>query len=163
MQRLIEVFGAEAQSFQRALDHMLCLEAAGMLEARMQIAISLHPRFPLGMLRVAHQLLELAQLRLHRMQMAEGTLRGFDQRTTFVEVGLLSQVGDPQSARLTGRPLGRFFDARDDLEQRRLAGAVRADERDLVAAVGEEADTLEDALGAIPFAYVMTGQDSHLE
>ena len=103
------------------------------------------------MVGLGQQRFEFAQLGLHGVDMAERALRNANQRTPAVEMRFLGQIRDAQTTRLADIALGRVFDIGDHLDQRRLAGAVRPDQRDLVAAIHHKADAFEDAVGTIPF------------
>ena len=77
----------------------------------------------------------------------EGVLRLLADGALAVEAGFLRQVGDPQTApgRRPRRSLG-VLDAGDDLEQGRFAGAVDADEGDMLLLDDLEGDAAEDFL-----------------
>ena len=56
-------------------------------------------------------------------------------------------------------PRVRRLDAREDAHQRRLAGAVRADQRDAVAALDQQVDAVEDAGRAVGLADALQLED----
>ena len=77
-----------------------------------------------------------------------------------VEHGLLRQKADREAGRQRGLTLNFVIEARHDLEQRRLARAVRSDDADLRAVEKREPDVLEDdRVGRIRLAQTLHGVD----
>ena len=72
-----------------------------------------------------------------------------------VELGLLREVADRQAPAHAEGAAVRRLDAGEDLRERRLAGAVGADEPDLLAAREREGRVVEDDLGTERLAEVL--------
>src|SRR5262249_55503919 len=130
---------AEPQAVQRALDPVLDRVAAAVLEALRQLAVALHALLPIGRAGVGQSMLQLADLLLHGGEMCKRCLHLLPERARAAKARLLRQVGRAPTPRDLRTALCRLLDAGDDPQQRALARAVDADERDLLAARDLEA------------------------
>ena len=75
-----------------------------------------------------HAALERPQFVFDRQQIGHGAQDLVVQRATRLHLGILRQVADDRARRQQHPPRVSLFEARDQLEQRRLARAVRADQ-----------------------------------
>ena len=82
-----------------------------------------------------------------------------EQRLARARVALLRQVPDGQGGRAApDRAAVRNVEAGEELEQRRLAGAVRPDEPDPCLGRHDEIDVREDDLGSMRFRDACGGE-----
>ena len=98
--------------------------AAGVLEARLRRRVSVHRRLVVSA--CGHRLLELLKLALERHEVSRSREDVLAQRQVLFERWALVVQRDPRALferELTAVPLGF---AREDAEQGRLAGPVRA-------------------------------------
>ena len=75
------------------------------------------------------------------------------------ERGILRHVADAQALARRARAGGRRLEAGQDLQQRRLAGAVRADEADVVVLEDAERQALEERRRAEGLGELLTGNE----
>jgi hypothetical protein len=115
------------------------------LEMVLQLTCALEQRLELRIVGcdVAQTLMQRAELVLHREHDAVRLHRAIEHRAVEPLGGLLRQVAEPRAAREHARTgLGGQL-AQDDAEQRRLARAVRADERDTVTRAEHPVEAVE--------------------
>ncbi len=85
------------------------------------------------------------------------------QRGGFVEflIGVLRQKADRLSARPMDRAAARFVHAGQDVQQRGLARAIRADERRALAVRQRQRDIAQHVVRAEGFGNMMSGKNRH--
>ena len=144
LERLGEVLGREAEAAERDLHARLDVVAAQMLELRLKLAVAPH----------LHGIREVGLQRLHLcLHLREAG----DAAQGIVEQRLLGRVGRrvlPREADARARLDDEFARVRrhlaeDDLEERRLARTVRADDADAIALVDAERDVRQDVLMSV--------------
>ena len=155
----VEVALREAEAAQRRRRPVAPGVAAGVLEPRLGLGVAAQRR--LVVVAGRHRLLEPAQLLLGLDQVARARERVLAQRQAAVERRPLVVQRDP-------RALGEGELAAVDLaladehpQQRRLAGAVRTGQRQAVAALDGERDSLEEQRAGELLAQVGSGDDGH--
>ena len=155
----VEVVVAEAEPAQHRGGAVAPVPAAGVLEARLRLAVAAHRRVVVGAAR--HRLLELAQLLLDPHQVGCARERVLPQRQAAVARRAL--VVERDARPLLERDLAALDRrlADDRAEQRRLAGAVLAREREPLAAVDGEGDPVEERVAGELLAEVGCDQDRH--
>src|SRR5688572_488505 len=92
----------------------------------------------------AEALRERGDLVAHVEQRLEGEAGLFVQRAAAVAQTVLRQVADRQAGRFDDQAAVGFLEPGEHLEQRRLAGAVRAAQTDALAIVDLPADVVEE-------------------
>ena len=157
----IEVVLGETEAAERRRRPIAPVVAARVLETRLGSCVPTERR--LGVVAVRHRLLERAQLLLGLDQVAGAGERVLAQGQAAVERRPLVVQGD-------SRALGEGELAAVDLaladehpQQRRLAGPVRAGEREPLAPVDGERDALEEQRAGELLAQVGSGDDHGLE
>ncbi len=101
---------------------------------------------------VAEPLLERCDLGAHVEQRLEREAGLFAQRAAAVVQPVLRQIADRQARGLDDVPAVGLVEPREHLQQRRLAGAVRAAQADALAVVDLPADGVEQDAIAERFA-----------
>src|SRR6266550_284142 len=124
--------------------------SAGVLEASLRRRIAIERRLIVGA--AGHRLLERGQLLLELHEVGGAREHVFAEREVALERRPLVVQGNacPLRERELAAVLLRL--AREDPEQRRLAGAVRAGQRDPVAALDLERDAVEQQVARELFA-----------
>ena len=86
---------------------------------------------------------------------------GFEHAVTGLEHRFLRHVADAHALRHLQQAVVELFEAGDDLQHRRLAGAVAADQPEAFAGFKREGSTIEQGHMAIGEVGVGEGKDSH--
>ena len=133
--------------------------AAGMLEPRLRLGIAVERR--LVVRAAGHRLLEPRELLLRRDEVARAGEDVLAQRQFLLERRPLVVQRDarPLLERELAAVLLRL--AREDPQQRRLAGAVRPGERNAVAPLDGERDAVEEDVPRELLAEVRCDDDCH--
>ena len=155
----VEVVVVEAEPAQDGRGAVAPVPAAGVLEPRLRLAVAAHRRVVVHPAR--HRLLELAELLLDPDEVGGARERVLAQRQAPVARRALVVQRDPRA--LLQRELAALDRrlADDRAEQRRLAGAVLAREREPLAAVDRERDPVEERIPGELLAEVGSDQDGH--
>ena len=148
--RDVRVRGRQAQRLHRELDVVVELPEVPFVDFVLEAA---HLRVELVELRVVRHLAQEAadlvvavELRLRLGDaLAHALLDGLGR----VELRLLRQIADTRGVGDDALPHELRVLAGEDLEERRLAGAVHADDADVGAVEEREVDVLEHGLGAV--------------
>ena len=148
--RLPQIVGGEAETAQDGGDLQVDAVALEPAEGLLQIAVALQHRAhgPSSECVVAEPLFERGDLVAHVEQRLEGEAGLLDQRAAAVVEAVLRQVADGQPGRLDDRAGVGLLEPGEHLEQRGLAGAVRAAEADALAVVDLPADRVEQDAAA---------------
>ncbi len=149
----IGVGGAEPQPAQHRGDAQIHAVAVAEAEPVLQVGI---PRqqavvLRLGQRGVRQPVLDVGHLRLHVEQGLERASRLLEHGAARMGQAVLGQVADGQVRRLGNHaPIG-LVEARQHLEQRGLAGAVRAAQADAVAVPDLPGDAVQEGADAEGF------------
>jgi hypothetical protein len=149
----VHLLGREAEAREHGARARLEPVAAERLEARLRLAVALDERVELALpLRVGERVLELVQLARRFGHGARAVERGLEHGLILELADVLAEVSDRRAAVDRDLPGVGLLLARDQPEDRGLAGAVRSDQPDLLAAVHrgrglEEQDLRAVALG----------------
>jgi hypothetical protein len=150
-ERAIHRLFGEADAGERAGHAGIALEAAARLEGRAAAVVARAERrrhLLAAAPRARHLLLERAQLALEQLEARERKVDLLPQARAARRVDLLLEARDARPLhRGDAAGIGRLFAGRD-LQQRRLAGAVRADQPDAVARGGRPGRRRGTAFGA---------------
>ena len=146
---LVEVVHGKAEAGQDRAGPALELVSPQALEAVLGLAVALEEALLLGTLaRGGDLVLETLDLVFERADLRGRRHHLGERRALPRDLGLLLQVADGGAAREGhGALVGRLL-AHDDLEQRRLAGPVRAHERPALAGVELQRGARVEELGA---------------
>ena len=142
------IAGRAAQRFHRQLQMAVERPAVDRIDLFLQRAHFFHERIEIGILgRIAHQRADLVETIDKVRNGANAVHDVFLHRLALIEVRLLRQIADGD---ILARPClaGEFLvDARHDLHQRGLAGAVWPDDADLGILIELQIDIAERGLG----------------
>ena len=144
--RLVHVRRGESQAAQHGRDLQLDAVALAPAEFLLQLAVARQHRrvLRLGAVVVAELILERRDLVAHVEQRLEREPRLLPQRAAGVMEAVLREVADRQAGRLDDEPPVGLVDARQHLQECRLAGTVRAAESDTLAVVDLPVDGIEE-------------------
>ena len=155
----VEVVIAEAEPAQHRGGAVAPAPAARVLEPRLRLAVAAHRRVVVDAAR--HRLLELAELLLDPDEVGGAGERVLAQRQAAVARRALVVQRDPRALLQRDLPALDRRLADDRPQQRRLAGAVLAGERQPLAAVDRERDPVEEGIPGELLAEVGGDQDGH--
>ena len=147
----VGVVGAEAEAAQHGGDAQVHAVAVGQPEAVLQVRSSgdsMASCSASGTDGVAEAVLDVVHLGLHVEQRLEGAARLLEDRAARVGQAVLRQVADGQARRLDDGAGVRLLEPGQHLEQRGLAGAVRAAQADPVAVPDLPGDVFEQGADA---------------
>ena len=144
---LLEVLFGETEAKGHAADAALVIVAAEQFEALDDLAVSLHRLFRMvdGNL-LLERLLALAE----RNDIIKGAQEFLVERAS-AEVGLLLDIADGRGLVELDRTAVRLFLTEQAAHECRLAGAIRPDKADLIAARDLETDIVEELIDAERF------------
>ncbi len=157
--RIVELVLREAEALQDFVRAMLDVVATGRLEVDAEAVIFLHQGVEI-VVGVRHPVLDLAHALLHLEDVRKCETSLLTKRVVAGEPGFLRQVCDPQAGRGDDLTIVRVLDAGDDAEYGRLAGAVDADESNVLAFLDLERDAREDLVRNVGLGEVGNGQDA---
>ena len=146
-ERPLEVRLVEPEARQRLLDLRDHVVAALVLEPVRQRVVAVVDGG--GVVAVGHRVLEPAHLRLDRVERLEGAGREVVERLGGVRLERLVDGGDPHRVGPDDLAGVRLLAAEGDAQEGRLAGAVAADEPDLLPGVVLPGDFPQHLLGAV--------------
>ena len=147
---------AEAEAREHLARAGLERVAAELLEARLHLAVALDDALHLvGAVRIGHGVLELVQLGRHRAHRAGAIHRLGHGAVPRHLADVLAEVADGDAAIDRDLALVGLLLAGDHAEQGGLAGAVRPDQADLLAAVESRRGLDEEDLVAVLLADVV--------
>ena len=157
----VGIVRAEAKAAQDRRDAQVHAVAVGEAEAILQLAVADQHRVVLVLRdrRVAKPVLDVVHLGLdveQRLKRAAGFL---EDRAARVRQPVLRQVADRQVGRLDDRARVRLVEAGEHLQQRGLAGAVRAAQADAVAVRDLPRDVVDQ--GAVAERFGEVGKLDH--
>ena len=136
-----------AQRFHRDLELVVERPAVDRVDLVLQLAHLLHQRVEIGVvLGIAHLRRAGVEAIDHVGDFARAVLDVLEHGLGRVELGLLRQIADGDVLARPGLAGEVLVDAGHDLHQRRLAGAVGADDADLGALVELQVDVAEHRL-----------------
>jgi len=141
------VLAPEAQAAEHPLDTVLVLVPAGQVESLLGFGIAGH-RFR-GVVGVRHLLGQGQELVLLATQRSKYGQHLVVEGAPAVELGALRQIAHAQPAGTMHAPVTGLIEAQKEAQQGCLAGAVGADQRDLVAMGDAQADAGKDVLRAV--------------
>ena len=156
MRRCSVCFG-EAETTQDATDFGLDGVAAASLEGLLQLGVARDEIVQVGAWG-GHLGLQCAHRLLHRQQVVDCREHLVVQRAAWLDAGVLRQVADDEARwQLRATAVG-VFEAGDDFEQRRLAGAVGRHQGGTLGGLERQRHVVEDALAAVVFPEVFDAQ-----
>ena len=138
--------GVDAEPAERLACVRLQLVAALVDVAMLHVAIALQQLRGVGPCAVGEQRLERGHLLVHRGEVLARCHHLVEDRLGDRLRSVLRQVADAQPALPFDLAGGRLSGAADQRQQRRLAGAVGADDGDAITRLDAERDALEHAL-----------------
>src|SRR5262249_25510772 len=143
-----DLLGREAEAGEDDLRARLELVAAELLEARLHLAVPLDDAVEI-VAGLGHAALEVVELGAELGDLA-GAGGGVGERRAAGELAdVLAEIADGGTARALDRAVVGLLLAGDEAKDRRLAGAVRSDEPDLLAGVELERRVDEKNLCAV--------------
>ncbi len=157
--RLGELSFGEAEAHQNLIGAVLDVVAAGGLEAGLEAVVLREQRFQLGSGRRTHCRLDLPHSIGRGKNRCERQACFLADRAIAGETRFLRQVGDAQARGVDDAPGVRVLQAGDDAEDGRFAGAIDADEGDVLALAQLEGDTGEDLVRNVRLGEIGDGKD----
>ena len=147
-----------AQRVHRLLELRVELPRVGVVDGFLQLAHLGQQRVEVGV-GLGHQAADLVEAVDLGLDVGHGLLDVAEDRLLLVERRLLLKDADGVPGREPRLTVRRRVEARHDLEDRRLAGAVRADDADLRARQEVQRHVVEDDLVAVRLARLVHGVD----
>jgi hypothetical protein len=131
---------AQAEAVERGLDLVVDVPGVGRIELDLQLVHALHDRIVVALAKLPGQRLVLGQ---HGLLLAHAAGDGVEHGHGRIEGRLLLDVGDLDALLHDEQAIVEFRTARDNFQQRGLAGAVTADETDALASLQREVGMVE--------------------
>ena len=158
-ERTVEVFLGEAETAHNGGRPVAPRVAAGVLEPSLRLGVAVQRR--LGVVALRHHVLQAAQLVLERDEVARTGEHVLTERQLLLERRPLVVQRHPRPFRKGELAAVLLGLAGEDPEQRRLAGAVRPGERDTVAALDGERNSVEEERACELLPQVGCDDDCH--
>ncbi len=159
---LLHVRIGESEPAQDAARLRLHAIAAERLEPMLEPAVLVHQLGELGLVLGVGQLqLDVPHAALDAAHLARARHHLRHDAATLALGDLLPQVADGEVASARHRPGIGFLVAGDDLEQRRLAGTVRPDDRHAATGADLQADVAEQVLRGVALRHAAEGHEAH--
>ena len=151
------VLVVEADSGQHALDQRVERVAVRVLVVVLQLGVLLEELRVLGLAlrRVREIVLDRAHAAIHPQHVRERRLDEIEERHPSLGVEMLADVADGHAGGADDLPVIGLFLLEEETEERRLPGAVAADQADVLAGVVLPGHALEDVVRAVAFFYVI--------
>ena len=146
VQRTVDVYVVQAQPIEHGADLDLVQVPPGVLERLLQAPITIHG--VCSLFGIGQQCLQCLQASLHLLQLSKYGTAQVPRRLTASQVHVLWQVADAHVVHTDHvAACGRLLPDQD-VQEGRLALAIRSDEGDLFAVGNAHADVLKDVLNA---------------
>ena len=170
LEGLLLVLGREAQPRQHLVDLALVLVAAQRAVTLQQLVVLVEqPLIGVGVGALGQLALERPQPGLQLHELGLGLEHRLEERlpvraralSVGIEIGLLGQVAQAQRAGPPDLPVVGLLQPGEEPQERALARAVRADQRDPVAPRDPQRDVPQHDLGAVALGQPLRRDDRH--